>query len=380
MKRASFALLLVLAAAPLAGQMKPPRHDPDRLIYDYARILDAEARESLLKVIWPLAKVKRPIVILTVNKLADWGATPDKALDFATLVYNQWGVGSRTSDNMGALIMVAKDDRRVAISVGEGITGYRQDQAAPIISDVMGPNFKDGDFAGGLREGAIAIRDRIFQPKTNEDLSELPYEGAPASAGGGANPNSTPSPGPAPTGPTDIGLPGPGNPGPEGDRTPVPPSRDPDEPGRPKTGPGFPKGTDLHFNCGRWFCIAVGVLLLLSLFRRRKQQYGYGPQYGPQHGPPPGYGYRRYGRGGGLGGMLGGILTGMLINSVGRRSGGGSRSGGVFGGGSSDFGGGGSGGSSSGGSWGGGGGGGGGGGSGAFGGGSSSGGGAAGSW
>jgi uncharacterized membrane protein YgcG len=382
MKRLWIGLLLFLLVPSALAQKKVPKREDNRVIYDYGRLLDAEAKESILKITWPLFKVKRPIIILTVNKLADWGASPENVHEFSTLVYNTWGIGSRTTENMGALIVVAKDDRKMSLIVGEGITGYRQEQAAPIINDVMGPNFKDGDFAGGIREGAIAIRDRIFQPKVSEDLSQLPYETPPPNAAGGTG--GAPQPGGGQPG--DIGLPGPGDPAPStGDPgQPFPggtPPRAPREerPGPGRTGPGFP-GTNLHFQCGRWFCLAIGALLLLKMFMRRRQPgpgYGYGPQYGP---PPPGYGHYPQRRGGGLGGMLGGILTGMLINNMGRRhSGGGGSFGGSSGGsvfGDSGGGGGGSWGGGGSGSWGGGGGGGGGG----FGGGSSSGGGASGSW
>jgi hypothetical protein len=378
MKQLSIVLLVVLLAPALAAQKRVPTREDNKVIYDFAHLLDADATEAIWKITWPLFKVKRPIIIITINRLEEWGASPDQIQSYTNLVYNQWGIGSRTTGSMGALILVSKEDRKLWIALGEGITGYRADQAASIVSDIITPNFKDGDYAGGLREAAVAIRDRIFQPKTTEDLSKLPVEGTPPKPDAGGAGSGVPG------GAGDIGLPGPGGAPPVdtpsgGTPTRVPPRDDRDSPSPPRTGPGYPT-TDVHGTCGNWFCLAIGVMILLSLFMRRRQPtYGYGPGYGPQgpgYGPPPGYGYRNYGGGGGFGSMLGGILTGVLLGNIGRRPGGG---GGSFGGSSGSGGGsifGGGGGGGAGGSFGGGGGGGGGG----FGGGSSNGGGAGGSW
>jgi uncharacterized protein len=352
MKNLSIALCLLLLAPALAAQMKPPRHESGKFVYDYARVLDANAQDSLTKLIAPLAKVHRPIFVITVSRLDDWGAKPGQIENFGRLVYNQWGIGSRTTENMGALIVVAMDPHEMSIEVGDGVTGYRSAEAKPIIDGIMKPRFRADDFAGGLQEAAIAIRDKIFQPTTSEDLAALSSRpsGLPASRTSGTS--------------GDIGLPGPSGTGGEAPaETHQRPRRDErDQPGQPQTGPAFP-GSNLHFVCGRWFCIAIGVLVLLSLFtRRRNYGYGYGPQSGPYgYPPPPGYGYTNYG-GGGFGGMLGGILTGMLIGNIGRHWGGGGGGGSWGGGGGGVFGGGGGGGDSG------------------LGGGTSSGGGASGSW
>jgi hypothetical protein len=321
MKRILSVLLVAVVSA--SAQMRVPPKEDSRFLYDFAGLLNAEAKAEIEQIIRPLVKVKRPIVVLTVNQLSEYGASGETIERFARLVYNNWQIGSKTSGNVGALMVVAKGDRKMWIEIGEGVTPYRTSVATQISTEVVAPNFKEGDYAGGIREGVIAIRDRIFQPSTGEDLSNIPVE---------ADPTTSSLP-PAETG--DLGLPGPpGTPGPPaGGGSSPPPRRDPSP---PRQGPGPGPGADLNFNCGRWFCFAIGILVVISMFRR-KRRYGYG--YGPRSGPPPmgsqppygppGYGYRRH-RSGGLGGMLGGLLTGMLLGRAGRSHGGG---GGVFGGG-----------------------------------------------
>src|SRR5262245_44660834 len=150
MKKIGTALMIALFVPALVGQIKVPRQERDRIIYDYANILDAEQEDDIRKVTWPLFKAKLPIIIMTVQKLEDYGAKPEDIERLARLTYNQWGIGSTTSGNMGALVLVSKGDRKIWIEIGEGVTRYRGDQLPSIINDVITPNFKENDFAGGL--------------------------------------------------------------------------------------------------------------------------------------------------------------------------------------------------------------------------------------
>ena len=52
------------------------------------------------------------------------------------------------------LVLLAKDDRKMRIEVGYGLEGAVPDlYAKRIISEVMAPKFKQGDFAGGISDG-----------------------------------------------------------------------------------------------------------------------------------------------------------------------------------------------------------------------------------
>ena len=54
----------------------------------------------------------------------------------------------------GALLLVAKDDRRLRIEVGRGLEGVLTDLVAKrIVSDIIAPQFKRGDYAGGIAAG-----------------------------------------------------------------------------------------------------------------------------------------------------------------------------------------------------------------------------------
>ncbi len=68
-----------------------------------------------------------------------------------------WGIGQEGEDN-GALLIVAKEERKVRIEVGYGLEGRLTDaQASVIINRVITPAFREGDFQSGIVNGAAAM-------------------------------------------------------------------------------------------------------------------------------------------------------------------------------------------------------------------------------
>lgn len=77
--------------------------------------------------------------------------------DFSIRVVDAWRLGEAERDN-GALILIARDDRRIRIETGYGIEGVLPDAlAGRIIDQVMTPAFRQGDFAGGTRAAIDVI-------------------------------------------------------------------------------------------------------------------------------------------------------------------------------------------------------------------------------
>lgn len=78
---------------------------------------------------------------------------PEDIAQYAIRVVEKWKIGREKVDD-GILVLLAKDDRKMRIEVGYGLEGAVPDlYAKRIISDVMAPKFKQGDFAGGLSDG-----------------------------------------------------------------------------------------------------------------------------------------------------------------------------------------------------------------------------------
>ncbi|MCA6123883.1 YgcG family protein [Bradyrhizobium sp. WSM 1704] len=72
---------------------------------------------------------------------------------FSIRVAEAWKIGRRKIDD-GALLVVAKNDRRLRIEIGYGLEGVLSDAITHrIIDEYITPKFKAGDFAGGISAG-----------------------------------------------------------------------------------------------------------------------------------------------------------------------------------------------------------------------------------
>lgn len=78
---------------------------------------------------------------------------PETIEQYSLRVAEAWKVGRKGVDD-GALLIVAKQDRKLRIEVGYGLEGALNDATAKrIISETIGPRFKEGDFYGGIDAG-----------------------------------------------------------------------------------------------------------------------------------------------------------------------------------------------------------------------------------
>ena len=81
--------------------------------------------------------------------------------EFAGRVTDAWQLGRKGVDD-GVLFVIAKQDRKLRIHNGRGVQGTLTDALSKrIISDIVTPRFRAGDFAGGIDEGVDAIMKAI---------------------------------------------------------------------------------------------------------------------------------------------------------------------------------------------------------------------------
>jgi uncharacterized protein len=91
---------------------------------------------------------------------------PEDIAQYSIRVVEQWKLGREKVDD-GALLVVAKDDRRMRIEVGQGLEGALNDATSRrIISDTITPLFKQGDYFGGIDAGL----DRMIRVLDGEPL------------------------------------------------------------------------------------------------------------------------------------------------------------------------------------------------------------------
>ena len=78
---------------------------------------------------------------------------PEAVEQYSLRVAETWKLGRKGVDD-GALLLVAKDDRELRIEVGYGLEGVIPDAVAKrVISEIIIPFFKQGDFYGGIHAG-----------------------------------------------------------------------------------------------------------------------------------------------------------------------------------------------------------------------------------
>ncbi|MEO8459423.1 MAG: YgcG family protein [Dokdonella sp.] len=97
---------------------------------------------------------------------------PEDIAQFATRVYDQWKLGRKGVDD-GALLIVAKNDRRVRIEVARGLEGAIPDAAtARIIREYITPKFRAGDFYGGIHDAVAVLTQLVDGEPLPEPLAD----------------------------------------------------------------------------------------------------------------------------------------------------------------------------------------------------------------
>jgi uncharacterized protein len=100
---------------------------------------------------------------------------PETIEQFSIRVADAWKIGRKKIDD-GALLVIAKNDRKLRIEVGYGIEGALTDVTARrIIDEVITPRFRTGDFAGGVAAGVnriIAVIDGEPLPAPQPEASQ----------------------------------------------------------------------------------------------------------------------------------------------------------------------------------------------------------------
>src|SRR5450631_97722 len=122
-------------------------------IVDQANIIPAATRSAIEQKLADLeAKSGIQLVVATVASLEGQEIEP-----YANELFRNWKLGEKTKNN-GVLLLVAPNDRRVRIEVGYGLEGTLTDALSKvIITNAITPQFKSGDFNGGIARGVDDI-------------------------------------------------------------------------------------------------------------------------------------------------------------------------------------------------------------------------------
>src|SRR5690606_22499597 len=164
-KRLLFVMLLTVGGAKNGlSQYKIPKK-PSKIteqtsVYDYYNLLSETEKNTLEQKLIKYSDTTSTQIVVAII-----GSTQGENINYLGAQWGEkWGIGQEKEDN-GVLILLARDDRRIAINTGYGVEHLLTDAMSKrIIEQDIIPYFKQNDYHGGLNRGA----DAIFEVLTGE--------------------------------------------------------------------------------------------------------------------------------------------------------------------------------------------------------------------
>jgi uncharacterized protein len=154
--RITFLVALIIAALAFGmsqafADIKLPQ--PTGYVNDFAGMLSQRTVDDINAELGAYEKKSgNEIAVATVKDLQ--GTTVE---DFAVRLFEKWKIGKKGKDN-GALLLIAKDERKVRIEVGYGLEPDLTDaQSYDIIHDVITPKLKASEYDQAVIMGVGAI-------------------------------------------------------------------------------------------------------------------------------------------------------------------------------------------------------------------------------
>ncbi len=171
-------ILAFLCVSLTWGQFTiPKKPSVETSVYDFVDLLSNTQKRNLeQKLIRYSDSTSTQIVVAIIS------STKGEDITYLGAQWGQaWGIGQADKDN-GILVLLATDDRRIAINTGYGVEGSLTDlMSKRIIERVIIPEFKKGDYYAGLDKGSDAIF-QVLNGEFTEDRSfgngtRFPFEG-----------------------------------------------------------------------------------------------------------------------------------------------------------------------------------------------------------
>ena len=141
-------------------QLDPPGQED--FILDRAGLITPEAATKIRETCQALLYEQGvPIVVVTIESMAAHGGPNLRIETFATLLFNQWGIGHEQvagrSYNRGMLLLVSQGDRKARIELGADWGREFDPAASDIMDQHIIPHFKKGDFSAGILAGVEGL-------------------------------------------------------------------------------------------------------------------------------------------------------------------------------------------------------------------------------
>lgn len=170
----SFLMLFFVLNISYAQYNIPEKPKFQTSVYDYTNLLSASQKSNLeRKLIKYSDTTSTQIVVAIIN------STNGENITYLGAKWGQkWGIGDSKEKDNGILIILAKEDRRVAINTGYGVEHLLTDAMSKrIIERDIIPYFKKNDYPGGLNRGTDAIFEVLngeYKGSRQSNQSEFP--------------------------------------------------------------------------------------------------------------------------------------------------------------------------------------------------------------
>lgn len=149
--------ILLFCAFSVPAKSPLPTLVPYSYVHDFADVITQE-KESVIQTAAENLKDKfqTEVAVVTINSLQ--GAD---VFDYSMQIARAWGIGSKEGNTRGLLILVAVEDRKIALRTSRHLEGDLIDSATGEISRQMNTVFKEGDFGAGLLLGLQLISEKL---------------------------------------------------------------------------------------------------------------------------------------------------------------------------------------------------------------------------
>lgn len=148
--RLKILVLTLLIATPLSAQDFP---SPSGHVNDFANLLSSQEVSNLEQKLRTYRDTTSNVIAIAIVESLQ--GLPRE--EVATTIFNEWRMWEGERQN-GVLILVAPEERQMQIEVGYGLEGAVTDlQAGRIVSEILRPNFQQGNFYTGLQQATTVL-------------------------------------------------------------------------------------------------------------------------------------------------------------------------------------------------------------------------------
>ena len=150
-------------------------------VIDQVGILSPQAKNQLEQSLYQFKQTQKiQIQIFVTSSLND-----EDIASVAIQIFDKWKLGDEKTDQ-GLLFLIAPNEKKLSIEVGQGLEGVIPDITAKrIISDIVTPYFKQGDFDQGVLQGVSSLQHFATEGNYDENLKSVPVKNKKSRGGSG---------------------------------------------------------------------------------------------------------------------------------------------------------------------------------------------------